>query len=111
MHLLTSLALLTLPITLVSAQAAAGGGAVATTANTQYPTVTTCESLKTVDGTTTVETVVFTQTFAATALGTWAFGNVVSSGSVGLGSISGTVGAKTKRGLADVMPTALFGSW
>jgi len=97
---------------LIHAQAAAGGGVVATTAATQSPTVVTGPSLQTVGGSTiAVQGVVFTQTFAATALGTWALGTVVSSGSVGLGTIQGTVGGTAKKTKRAAMPSALFGSW
>jgi len=92
--------------------AAAGGGVVATTAATQSPPVITGPSLQTVGGTTiAVQGVVFTQTFAATALGTWPLGTVVSAGSVGLGTIQGIVGGTAKKTKRAAMPSALFGSW
>jgi len=51
-------------------QIAAGGGvAPATLAATQYPVVTNCAQLVTAGGVTTANQVVFTQTFAAGALG------------------------------------------
>jgi hypothetical protein len=44
----------------------------------------------------------FTQTFAATALGSWDLGPTPGVGSIGLGAIQGTVGViKSKR----AMPT------
>jgi hypothetical protein len=87
---------------------AAGGGVAATTlANSQYPTVGIYGSLITVGGTTTATFAEFTQTFATTALGTWALGPTPGVGTIGLGSIEGTVGiVKTKR----AVPTAGFGS-
>ena len=52
-------------------QIAAGGGVAPTTlAATQYPIVTNCAQLVTAGGVTTVNQVVYTQTFAAGALGT-----------------------------------------
>ncbi len=88
--------------------AAAGGGAVATTlADSQYPTTGTWASLLTAGGTTTQIYAVYTQTFASTALGSWALGPTPGVGTIGLGSIGGTVGVmKTKR----AMPTAELGS-
>lgn len=53
-------------------QLAQGGGLAATTlAATQYPIVTTVASLLTVGGTTSTTYIVYTQTFAATALGSY----------------------------------------
>jgi len=72
-------------------QIAIGGGApVATAANSAAATTTYAASLITAGGTTTTEWVAFTQTFNE-SLGTWVFPTALS-GSVGLGSISGTVG-------------------
>jgi hypothetical protein len=80
-------------LALAAAQAAPGGGVPgATLAPTQSPTVTQVNSLQTVGGSTVVVPVVFTQTFAKTALGTWPLGTVVQKGSIGLGSIQGSVG-------------------
>lgn len=71
--------------------AAVGGGAGAVTQATgQAATTTNAASLITAAGTTTVEWVAFTQTFNS-SLGTWAYPTALS-GSIGLGSISGTVG-------------------
>jgi hypothetical protein len=67
------LTLLTLPFTNGSPepQLAQGGGLAPTTlAPSQYPVVTNVNQLVTIGGVTTVKAVVFTQTFAATALGT-----------------------------------------
>ena len=72
---------------------AAGGGLFGTAAAVQYPVVSQVASLLTVGGTTTVKTVAFTQTFAATPLGTWDLGATPLSGVIGLGDIKGTVGA------------------
>ena len=79
--------------------AAAGGGAVATTqAVTQAATAGIYESLITVGGTPTVTYVQVTVTFAKTALGTWALGATPGVGTIGLGDISGTIGVtKAKR--------------
>lgn len=66
------LTLLTLSSASPEPQVAAGGGDAATTlAATQYPIVTTVASLMTVGGTTTTTYIVYTQTFAATALGSY----------------------------------------
>ncbi|ESZ96860.1 hypothetical protein SBOR_2725 [Sclerotinia borealis F-4128] len=84
---------------LTHAQAGLGGD-VATLAATQMATTTlNCPSLYTSGGTTTVKYIAtYTQTFAATALGTWAIGATPLVGSVGLGNIAGTVGTvKNKR--------------
>ena len=87
-------------------QLAQGGGlAAATIAASQYPTVTTAGSLFTLNGVTSATWVPYTQTFASTALGTWDIGATPLSGSIGLGSIQGTVGVlntKSKRGLEAV---------
>ena len=85
-------------------QLAQGGGiAPVTIAAVQYPTVTTAASLFTINGVTSSTYVVFTQTFASTALGSWDLGATPLSGVIGLGSIQGTVGvAKTKRGLEAI---------
>ena len=64
----------------------------------QYPVVTNAPSLFTLNGVTSANQMVFTQTFASTALGTWDLGPTPGVGSIGLGSIAGTVGrVKTKR--------------
>ena len=80
-------------------QIAQGGGIAPTTlAPVQYPVVSNVASLVTINGVTTVSQIVFTQTFASTALGTWALGPTPLVGSIGLGDIAGTVGGvKTKR--------------
>jgi len=87
-------------------QLAQGGGVAATTiAATPMATVTTAGSLFTLNGVTSATWVAFTQTFASTALGTWDIGATPLSGSIGLGTIQGTVGVintKTKRGLEAV---------
>lgn len=89
------------PSELEERQLAAGGGIAATTlAATQYPTTSVAGSLFTVDGTTSATWVLITQTFATTALGTWALGPTPGVGSIGLGSIVGTVG-KVKRGAVE----------
>ncbi|KAG9232302.1 hypothetical protein BJ875DRAFT_467282 [Amylocarpus encephaloides] len=90
--------------TLVTAQAAAGGGVSAVPlAPSQYPIVSNVLSLQTIGGVTTAVQIAFTQTFAATALGGWAIGPTPLAGTIGLGSIQGTVGVvKSKRGLAAV---------
>jgi hypothetical protein len=86
---------------------APAGGAAVTLAPTQSPTVGTWGSLFTVDGTTSVAYAVFTQTFAATALGTWDLGPTPAAGTIGLGTIAGAVGStRAKR----AMPTPELGS-
>jgi len=72
--------------------AAVGGGVngAATQATAQAATTTNAASLISAGGTTTVEYVAFTQTFNS-SLGTWVFPTALS-GSIGLGSITGTVG-------------------
>jgi hypothetical protein len=68
-------------------------------------TTTLVNSLYTVNGVTTASYGVYTQTFASTALGTWDIGAVPLSGSIGLGTIQGTVGVvptKAKRALDAV---------
>lgn len=87
---------------------AAGGGLAATTlAATQQAVVTTAGSLITQGGTTTATWIAFTQTFASTALGTWDLGATPLVGSIGLGTIQGTVGnVKTKRGLEAIQTPA-----
>lgn len=87
-------------------QIAAGGGAAATTlAATQYPTTSVAGSLFTVDGTTSATWTLITQTFATTALGTWALGPTPGVGTIGLGSIQGTVGkVKSKRAIETAVP-------
>ncbi|KAF7933936.1 uncharacterized protein EAE98_003645 [Botrytis deweyae] len=102
-----TLSLLAFLPTLTYAQAGLGG-VVATLAATQMATTTTgAPSLYTVGSVTAVSYIpVYTQTFATTALGTWAIGATPLVGSVGLGTIQGTVGTvKNKRAL----PTAMFG--
>jgi hypothetical protein len=80
-------------LSLALAQAAPGGGGPESTlAATQSPTVSTVNSLQTVGGSTVAVQVVFTQTFATTALGTWPLGTVVQTGVIGLGTIAGSVG-------------------
>jgi hypothetical protein len=76
-------------------------------AASQSPTVGTWGSLYTVGTVTSVSWVVFTQTFASTALGTWSLGATPAAGAIGLGTIGGTVGStKAKR----AMPTPELGS-
>ncbi|KAN0112906.1 hypothetical protein V8E51_005857 [Hyaloscypha variabilis] len=108
-HLAFLLPLLAL-LSITTAQAvAAGGGAVsATLAATQSPTVGTWPSLFTVGTETSTTYLVFTQTFASTALGTWALGTTPAAGTIGLGTIVGTVGSvkATKR----AMPSPDLGS-
>lgn len=87
---------------------APGGGAAVTLAPTQSPTVGTWGSLFTVDGTTSVAYVVFTQTFAATALGTWDLGPTPAAGTIGLGTIAGAVGST--KAAKRAMPTPEVGS-
>ena len=78
------------PVPIPEPQIAQGGGIVAPSlATTQAPTVTTVPSLTTSGGVVTAVQVVFTQTFASTALGTWALGDTPKSGIVGLGSLAG----------------------
>lgn len=108
MHFTLSTLLLLALSSLTAAEPQLGGGAeVTTTAITQYPTTGYWPSLSTInsDSTTTVY-ILYTQTFAATALGTWPLGTVVSVGSVGLGSISGTVGGVERRAQATPKPIA-----
>ncbi|KAA8565144.1 hypothetical protein EYC84_010890 [Monilinia fructicola] len=84
------------------------GGVVATSAATQMATTTLgAPSLYTADGTTTVKYIAtYTQTFATTALGTWAIGATPLVGSIGLGTIHGQVGTvRNKRAL----PSGVFG--
>ncbi|TVY65663.1 hypothetical protein LSUE1_G007170 [Lachnellula suecica] len=83
---------------------AAGGGGVATTlAASQVPVSTTAGSLFTVNGVTSATWKLYVQTFATTALGSWDLGPTPGVGSIGLGSIQGTVGVvKTKRGIEAV---------
>lgn len=74
-------------------QVVAGGGIPATTLPpSQYPTVTFAGSLFTVGTSTSATWKEFTQTFATTALGTWALGPTPRVGTIGLGTIKGTVG-------------------
>lgn len=90
-------------------QVAAGGGVVATTlAASQYPISTTAGSLFTVNGVTSATWKLYVQTFATTALGTWELGPTPGVGSIGLGSIAGTVGkVKSKRALETPGPEVL----
>lgn len=94
------------PVELEDRQLAAGGGIAATTlAASQYPTTIYGPELLTVDGTTTTTWTMYTQTFAATALGSWDLGATPRVGSIGLGSIQGTVGeVKTKRAIETPVP-------
>lgn len=72
---------------------AAAQAPAATLVATQSPTVTEVTSLQTAAGGSVVGVpVVFTQTFAATALGSWPLGTAVQKGTVGLGDIAGSVG-------------------
>ena len=103
--LLPLLALLTR--TLASPEALGEQGAVTTQAATQMATTTTAGSLFTSDGTTSVTWVLFTQTFATTALGTWDLGATPGSGAIGLGTIAGTVGGLFSK---RAMPTPELGS-
>jgi hypothetical protein len=104
--------LLPLLLTLVSAapepQLAQGGGLAATTiAATQMATTTVAGSLFTINGVTSATWILFTQTFASTALGSWDLGPTPAAGSIGLGAIQGTVGGvKTKRGIEAVQTPA-----
>ncbi|QSZ33105.1 hypothetical protein DSL72_002690 [Monilinia vaccinii-corymbosi] len=103
-HLLSLLAFLP---SFTHAQAGLAG-VVATSAATQMATTTLgAPSLYTTDGTTTVKYIpTYTQTFATTALGTWAFGATPLVGSIGLGSIQGRVATvKNKR----AFPSGVFG--
>ncbi|TVY31089.1 hypothetical protein LHYA1_G000138 [Lachnellula hyalina] len=91
----------------VNVGVAAGGGVVASSAATQYPTETTAGSLFTSNGVTSATWVLFIQTFATTALGSWDLGASPQAGSIGLGSIAGTVGAvntNAKRALETPAP-------
>ncbi|KAH6682937.1 hypothetical protein B0J14DRAFT_431738, partial [Halenospora varia] len=81
----------------VSGQAAGGGVVTATLGATQMATTSNVPSLFTLNGATSATNIMFTQTFASTALGSWALGATPLAGSIGLGSIQGTVGViKTK---------------
>jgi Killer toxin-resistance protein 1 len=102
--LLSILALLSFTTANPNPQAVApGGGAAVTLVPTQSPTVGTWGSLITVDGTTSVAYVVFTQTFAVTALGTWDLGPTPAAGTIGLGTIVGNVGST--KAAKRAMPT------
>jgi hypothetical protein len=108
-HLSTFLILSSLSIALADPNpdpqaVAAGGGVAATTlAPAQYPVITTAGSLFTTNGVTSATWKLFTQTFATTALGSWDLGPTPQAGSIGLGSIQGTIGVvKTKRGIEAV---------
>lgn len=85
------LALVHFSVPAVGQNAAAGGGAQGTLAASQYPTTVMGPSLVTAGGSTVVVTQMFTQTFKS-PLGTWAFATP-SVGSIGLGNITGSVGA------------------
>lgn len=90
-------------------QLAQGGGlAAATIVATQQATVTNVNSLFTLNGVTSASYLVFTQTFASTALGTWPIGATPLSGEIGLGSIQGTVGvvSTNKKRALDAVETA-----
>ncbi|EKD20216.1 uncharacterized protein L3040_000547 [Drepanopeziza brunnea f. sp. 'multigermtubi'] len=92
-------------------QLAAGGGVAATTlAASQYPIASTAGSLFTINGVTSATWTLFVQTFATTALGTWELGPTPGVGTIGLGSIPGTVGGvKTKRAVETSAPQASWG--
>jgi hypothetical protein len=84
-----------------------GVGAATTLVATQMATTTFAGSLFTVGTSVSATWVEFTQTFATTALGTWALGPTPASGRIGLGTIVGTVGkVKSKR----AEPTPEFAS-
>lgn len=87
-------------------QIAAGGGVPATAlAPSQYPIVSVVGSLFTIGGATSVTWTPFTQTFAATALGSWDLGLTPRPGSIGLGDITGQVGATvSKRAIETAAP-------
>lgn len=79
---------------------------VSSAAATQMATTSQCRSLVTLNGVTTAQDILFTQTFASTALGTWALGAAPGVGSIGMGGIQGTYGVtKTKRGLFEAVQT------
>ncbi|KAI0994073.1 hypothetical protein K3495_g14110 [Podosphaera aphanis] len=87
--------------------AAGGGGDVHTLPPTQYPTVTVAGSLFTVGTSTSATWKEFTQTFAATALGTWALGPTPRVGTIGLGTLQGSIGdikTASKRAVETSMP-------
>lgn len=94
-------------------QAAAGGGAPpAVIQATQDSTIREAPSIFTVNGVTDVTRIMYTQTFAATALGSWELGPTPKAGTIGLGDIQGSVGqvkgessTKQKRELWEAMPT------
>lgn len=92
----------------IKRQVAAGGGIAATTLPpTQYPTVTYAASLYTLGTYTSATWKEFTQTFATTPLGTWALGPTPRIGTIGLGTIKGTVCAvksEHKRALQTPIP-------
>jgi len=68
--------------------AAGGGGPVAAPVATQFPTVSAdAWELVVAGGVTKAVQRPFTQTFAATALGSWALGPTPAVGTVGLGNI------------------------
>ena len=101
MHLPTTLLTLLFAVPLISALtpqnekrevAAGGGGPVAAPVATQFPTTSLAMELVVVGGKTVETQRLFTQTFAATALGTWALGPTPAVGVIGLGDIKGEVG-------------------
>lgn len=97
-----TLSLLAFLPTLTYAQAGLGGMVVTSLATQMATTTPGAPSLFTVGTVTSVSYIpIYTQTFAQTALGTWAIGPTPLVGSIGLGTIQGTV-AKNKRAL----PTA-----
>jgi hypothetical protein len=96
-----------LSFTTADPQAVAAGRVATTLAASQSPTVGTWGSLYTVGTVTSVSWVVFTQTFASTALGTWSLGATPAAGTIGLGTIAGTVGS---TGAKRAMPTPELGS-
>lgn len=61
-------------------------------AEVQYPTVSNVDVLITIGGKVTAGKTMFTQNFAATALGTWPLGATPVPGVIGLGDIKGEVG-------------------
>jgi hypothetical protein len=79
----------------------AAGGAVAPPAATQYPVVAMVPKIVIVGTRTTSSHFLFTQTFAVTALETWAFATP-GVGSVGLGDVGGTVGGLRTSGVRSL---------
>ncbi|KAI9055520.1 hypothetical protein LZ554_000468 [Drepanopeziza brunnea f. sp. 'monogermtubi'] len=85
--------------------AAGGGAATSTPAASQDAISRTAGSLFTINGVTSATWTLFVQTFATTALGTWELGPTPGVGTIGLGSIPGTVGGlKTKRAVETPAP-------